>query len=502
MTGWREQLPARALEFAEGLESAGFEPSEPRNCWAGQVDGRDITVTIGDDFPFYPPKVRIDPPPQELTWHLERDGSMCLYTTAGRYGLPWKDAEVLLERVREWFHQADHGWPDDPGDPDLERYFGAADERLLITYEDIDDLVGHIFVERHVNDQWTHVTQGGTLTRQYARDKQRNRHRARWAFAADLGLLNQPVWDWKSICARAQLPDSLLALAESPGLAGTLLLRYQRDGVEGRRTSAVALQVAGGAQPEVRALRVAEDSPPARRRIRAGPDADMLGRKTVAIVGCGAVGSFLADLLARSGVGWLELVDSDYLRPSNCVRHLAPAPYVPRSKVAAVRDVLSDCEAMDANCIDVHPKKIDLELAIRLFRDADLIVDATADPSVEEILYHVAQEAVSEYVRVSVHRDGDLVRVDRLGRGTADSDHRPEPVEPREGADRATYREVGCGDPVSPAPPWAATAAANIACRWSIDTLRPHRQRQLPDSAVEVLRPQPDPPHMEVGTHT
>jgi molybdopterin-synthase adenylyltransferase len=40
----------------------------------------------------------------------------------------------------------------------------------------------------------------------------------------------------------------------------------------------------------------------------------------VAIVGCGATGSALASLLARSGVGILRIIDRDYVEPSNLQR--------------------------------------------------------------------------------------------------------------------------------------------------------------------------------------
>lgn len=40
----------------------------------------------------------------------------------------------------------------------------------------------------------------------------------------------------------------------------------------------------------------------------------------VALVGCGATGSAIASLLARSGVGTLTIIDRDYVEPSNLQR--------------------------------------------------------------------------------------------------------------------------------------------------------------------------------------
>ena len=45
-----------------------------------------------------------------------------------------------------------------------------------------------------------------------------------------------------------------------------------------------------------------------------------LSRSRVAVVGCGATGSALAALLARSGVGTLRIIDRDYVEPSNLQR--------------------------------------------------------------------------------------------------------------------------------------------------------------------------------------
>src|SRR5216683_4415023 len=45
-----------------------------------------------------------------------------------------------------------------------------------------------------------------------------------------------------------------------------------------------------------------------------------LAQARVAIVGCGATGSAVVSLLARSGVGTLRIIDRDYVEPSNLQR--------------------------------------------------------------------------------------------------------------------------------------------------------------------------------------
>lgn len=65
------------------------------------------------------------------------------------------------------------------------------------------------------------------------------------------------------------------------------------------------------------------------------PAASRLAEKTVALIGCGALGGELARLLAQSGVGSFVLVDHDKLAPENTSRHLLGAADTGGNKAAA-----------------------------------------------------------------------------------------------------------------------------------------------------------------------
>lgn len=70
------------------------------------------------------------------------------------------------------------------------------------------------------------------------------------------------------------------------------------------------------------------------------PDLKSLQARKVAIIGCGSVGSELAALLAKAGVGELALVDHDDLNSSNLGRHLLGAQHLGHNKAQAVAEEL------------------------------------------------------------------------------------------------------------------------------------------------------------------
>ena len=78
-----------------------------------------------------------------------------------------------------------------------------------------------------------------------------------------------------------------------------------------------------------------------RTRLLFGDDAiKKLNNATVMIVGCGAVGSFAAEALARTGVGNIILIDSDLIEKSNINRQLFALDSTigrPKVDVAAAR---------------------------------------------------------------------------------------------------------------------------------------------------------------------
>ncbi len=98
----------------------------------------------------------------------------------------------------------------------------------------------------------------------------------------------------------------------------------------------------------------------------------------IAIVGCGATGSALSSLLARAGVGYLRVIDRDYVEPSNLQRQVLfdeadAAESLPKAIAAAHKISAFNSE------IVVEPHSVDLtpDNAEELLVGVDMVLDGT-----------------------------------------------------------------------------------------------------------------------------
>jgi molybdopterin/thiamine biosynthesis adenylyltransferase len=103
-----------------------------------------------------------------------------------------------------------------------------------------------------------------------------------------------------------------------------------------------------------------------------------LAASRVAIVGCGATGSALAGLLARSGVGTLRIIDRDYVEPSNLQRQALydendAAESLPKAIAAAHKIAAFNSQiVVEPQVEDLIPANIKV-----LLKDFALILDGT-----------------------------------------------------------------------------------------------------------------------------
>jgi hypothetical protein len=75
------------------------------------------------------------------------------------------------------------------------------------------------------------------------------------------------------------------------------------------------------------------------RRV-SGYEVETLQGKSCLLLGCGSIGSRVAELLLKSGVGTLTLVDKDELRAGNVSRHVLGLDYIGQNKAAGLKKFL------------------------------------------------------------------------------------------------------------------------------------------------------------------
>lgn len=121
-----------------------------------------------------------------------------------------------------------------------------------------------------------------------------------------------------------------------------------------------------------------------------------LSEVSVAIVGCGSVGSKIAASLARAGVGKFVLVDGDLFFRGNLVRHDLDWGEVGLNKPDAVavriREIAPRAEVL-ARRINLggQESSASTDSALTAIGASDVIVDATADPQVFNLCGAVAR---------------------------------------------------------------------------------------------------------------
>lgn len=103
-----------------------------------------------------------------------------------------------------------------------------------------------------------------------------------------------------------------------------------------------------------------------------------LARGRVVIVGCGATGSAVSSLLARAGVGYLRVIDRDYIEPSNLQRQSLfdeadAAESLPKAIAAARKLCAFNSEIeVEAHVADLVPANAEALLA-----GVDIVLDGT-----------------------------------------------------------------------------------------------------------------------------
>lgn len=444
------------------LETQGFRERE-EGVWLGSVahgEGKSWPIQIDMRsahacYPTFPPQVtRTDG--ASLTWHQNRDGSMCLYSQTQPGHFPWFRRGDLLSKTVEWLVQADAGWADESSpDLDLERYWKPSSRFKLIVHSPLGGL------STGAQLRFQRGAAPGTLFQAgipHLSAKPTKKPRNVYGLLADIGELSLPPRNWAEL--RTLLPNvAQIESSVGSGRARPILVRYSRAGYSGVMGLDVAVGPGG---LSARSISCAEHSE-AVTALRSGPHAEVLAAKHITIVGVGAVGSFITEGLFRSGARKLTLIDGDRLRPGNMVRHAASSDYVGFTKGEAMARTLDT----EHRSIRHSPDPVfTIDQARTIVQAADLVIDATANDVTTTLLSEAAREARTQILIAYLANQGRS-RVATLHPSPHGEDIAVRDMEPlvQDGI------EAGCGDPVSPTPPYAVQEIAAMACRKTIELL-------------------------------
>ncbi|MBI3747938.1 MAG: ThiF family adenylyltransferase [Chloroflexi bacterium] len=461
------------------LVEAGFRPRpDDRHHWTGPTraslrrltPATEMRIEIRDGWPYLHPYVHVDGLAGRK--HVNVLGNTCLWFEDDDSYSSWLRLETILDRIDAWVADQETGVVEPALDAHL--YFGTVDGSLLTV--DVEGLIARGSITRAGGSSGLlRATHTGTV---FAVGERGNLSAA-WFWHTGLAAPPTDPLRLRDSLTRSQRRtyDQITANV-SRSRVGVLLVLWDDAGT----INALGLKVERATPGRYRlvALEVARTDSSI-LRLRSGPDAPLLASTAVAVFGVGAIGSEIALLLARSGVGHLVLIDREVLRPSNLSRHAAAAQHVGKRKTdamaATIREALPDTKVQSVNGVEWRPGVV-----AAIAAGVNLIVDATGNRAFTDMLSRIAAVAGAPLVAVALHRSGQVARVRAQVDATCQIwDRSPDggfpevPMDPEPA--RAPTWETGCGSPVNNAPPVAVSAAASMASRMIVDVLAGRSRR-------------------------
>lgn len=368
-----------------------------------------VFLCLPEGFPVQDPVVLVKHP--EEFWgkvpHVERSGKLCLSSTNAVHGVEHAvalvegalaDAAGLLVNPspHDFAEEFNSYWASDPKPPDAvtlcrdglpEEPWCRKNNREIVLGDDKESV-----------DQWCDNT-GRPF------DEASQIHRIDigetmlpTAFPADLRSLHALLVA-KDAALAAMLERHVRRSTDYLVLPLRIIVAGEtRDAAIGIQGAAKSLPMKGGFRgPHTVPWTLIEQRTPQIQRILLRPvtpkavttrsgDGFDLSDKKVALIGCGSLGGYLAQMLARASVGQLTLIDGDALGWQNTGRHVLGAAYIGRNKAEALKAALG-VENPHVKLVAV-PKKVEMILRDRpeVLKDADIVVSATGDWPMEYAL--------------------------------------------------------------------------------------------------------------------
>lgn len=141
---------------------------------------------------------------------------------------------------------------------------------------------------------------------------------------------------------------------------------------------------------ELESMMMARHTPQVHQKVKAGK---------VAIAGLGGLGSNIAVMLTRIGVGQLLLVDFDVVEPSNLNRQNYNISHLGMPKTAALKKQLEEINPFIT--IETQNVRITEDNIIELFSGYDILCEAFDNPKAKSMLVNIALKSLPEVKVVS-----------------------------------------------------------------------------------------------------
>ncbi|GBE29076.1 MAG TPA: hypothetical protein ENH10_05540 [Bacteroidetes bacterium] len=144
-------------------------------------------------------------------------------------------------------------------------------------------------------------------------------------------------------------------------------------------------------QATIAAIKVHGISPTVLQKRNEGVvDNSLVNQKKVVLIGLGALGSQVAELLVKAGISNFTLCDYDYLETGNVLRHVGGVHEFGATKTAVVEHrILEINPYVEVTRIDESAVK-SLEFLRDLMASSDLVISTTADENVEMTINRIA----------------------------------------------------------------------------------------------------------------
>jgi hypothetical protein len=503
--------PERLRRFLAELEAEGFD-QVGTSAWEGPVrrslvdgghtDAERMTIIVRPSWPYLPPLIRV---PGIASWHADQE-LLCIWQ-ADDNSQRWTTMQGIYDRIDEWVADAERGFADVENARNPEIYWQQP-VGLVAGLVDVDELVANrpndgehgefhfidaVSADGRRSPVVVYDLRPGAFTAVTGLpDGVQDHHdvRGRWFYRADVAHPPRTFEEFRQFMTdkqRRRLDKDLqfrplvmfgLFWRNQAGLIGTVLLA--------RRTSET--------EPALHLVALRPKSRDA-LLLRAGPDASTLQHASVAIIGVGAIGSHVAEQLARAGLGTLRLVDFDRLWPANLIRHAAP-PGTPAAtpKTVAMQQHLSQYSWVDVQTQDGQDGPLWTADQLReVLASTDLTIDATGHAGLAELTGRIAHDQGRAFISVALFRGGAVARIRRQARETDTPliqrphlDAYPQ-IPPLKEETEYVGTETGCLARVHNAPPVSVTLAAALAADVAIDHLTGRHTQ--PDEIIEVIRP-------------